>query len=342
MNNLAYFRYSQLNNDDILDFSNPEGNLVISKSSVKSETSLMTANHRLIDLITIYKNLTSSKPVSKESVNRVVDEIIYIIENTKLINYSPFCIYFQVFGYSYSAYMDEKDSMQLEEKRKLLKKILDLYIKNRHGLYMHHGYSDLVLQVNADLASSRRKGKAGIERMEAILLPRGFIRASSIIELRGLRYCYLLPDKGDTKLFDSFLKKNGIKFEFRKSRDNKNPDMLLKINNDYFIIEHKLTNGGGGSQNAEINEIIQFINYDESLGNWHYLSCLQGNYFRKINKSSREPKATGQYLNIFNNLRNHQNNFFVNGKGFEKLITDLTSERNVMEFVNNVNDMVGK
>ena len=134
-------------------------------------------------------------------------------------------------------------------------------------------------------------------------------------------------------MFNRFLKENNIIFEFRKTRDNKNPDMLLKINDEYFIVEHKLTNGGGGSQNAEINEIIQFINYGEENKHWHYISCLQGNFFKKINAENQEPKAASQYKNIVNALNSYPQNYFINGKGFEKFINDFTKEPNIIKEV---------
>ncbi len=101
--------------------------------------------------------------------------------------------------------------------------------------------------------------------------------------------------------------------------------MLFKVNNDFYVLEHKLTNGCGGSQNAEINEIIQFINYTEENKDWHYVSCLQGNFFKKLNENNKEPKSANQYKNVINNLNQNPNNFFINGKGFEKLIHDLVS-----------------
>ena len=48
-----------------------------------------------------------------------------------------------------------------------------------------------------------------------------------------------------------------------------------------FILEHKLTNGEGGSQNQEINEIIAFITQKEDKNNIHYISCLQGDFITK-------------------------------------------------------------
>lgn len=91
MDNKDYFKYSQLNDDDIVDFSKPEGVLVVNKNSNDPETNLMIANHELIELITTYKTIKDDDDfVDPNYVNRIVDKIIYIIENTNLINYSSF------------------------------------------------------------------------------------------------------------------------------------------------------------------------------------------------------------------------------------------------------------
>lgn len=335
MDNKDYFKFSQAHDDDIVDFSKPSGVLVINRDAKEPETALMVANRNLIELITTYKTLRKDLFVDPNYVNRIVDRIIDIVENTNLINYSAFCVYLQVVGYSFSSYNSERNAMTQPEKRELFGQLLDLYIDNRHDIYLYHGYSDQVLQVNSDAASSRRKGKTGIEKMEDVLKPLGFVKAKTIFDLMYKRYCYILPDKGDLDLFNKFLRQNNIVFEFRRTRDNKNPDMFLKIKDDFYILEHKLTNGGGGSQNAEINEIIQFINYEENNDHWHYVSCLQGNFFKKLNSSNLEPKAASQYNNIINNLTNHKGNYFVNGKGFEKLVTDLSYEENIMDVIDN-------
>ena len=44
----------------------------------------------------------------------IIDKIIKIVETTKLINYSSFCVYLQVIGYSYNAYMSEKSKMTID------------------------------------------------------------------------------------------------------------------------------------------------------------------------------------------------------------------------------------
>lgn len=335
VSNIDYFKFSQTHDDEILDESRPEGSLVININPSEPKTPLMKANEKLIDLISKYKEIKDNGTIDDGTKINILDSIINIIENTRLINYSPFCVYFQVIGYSYSAYMNEKDSMTSDEKREKIDFLLNLYIQYRHELYLNHGYSDQILQVLSDAASSKRKGKTGIIKIEEILKPLKFTRAKKMIDLNYQEFCYILPDKGDGKLFDDFLFKHKIAFDFSKVRDNKKPDMLFKIKNDFFILEHKLTNGGGGSQNQEINEIIQFINYEETSNNWHYISCLQGDYFKRINKTNTEPKVVSQYKNITDALSLHPGNYFVNGKGFEKLIKDLVPNDDALVTFNN-------
>ena len=323
MSNRDYFKYSHSHEDEIVDISKQEGVLVISKSTLDPMTKLMKNNHDLIDLITTYETLSIDSQTDKSTLNRVIDKVISIVENADLINYSSFCIYFQVIGYSYSAYMSEKTNMTQDEKRALMEKLVRLYIENRHRMYVSHGYSDQVLQVGSDTASSRRKGKTGIDKTVEMLLPLGFKKADSLAELRKLNLVYILPDKGQLDIFNSYLKEKNIRFEFRETRDSKNPDMLLKIGDNIIIMEHKLTNGGGGSQNAEINEIIQFINYGEQNDKVHYVSCLAGNFFKKLNENNHEPKVESQYRNIISNLKKYPTNYFVNGNGLAHLIEDF-------------------
>ena len=326
MSNRVYFNYSHLHEDEIVDISKQEGVLVISKRTEDPDTNLMVANHNLINLLTTYETLSSDPATDEASLIRIVDRVINIVENTNLINYSSFCIYFQVIGYSYSTYMSEKTNMPLDEKRALMKELIKLYIDNRHGMYLSHGYSDQVLQVSSDTASSRRKSKTGIEKTEDVLLPLGFTKATNLNELRRLDLAYILPDKGQLDIFNNYLRENHIRFEFRETRDSKNPDMLLKVRKHIIIMEHKLTNGGGGSQNAEINEIIQFINYGEDNNNVHYISCLAGNFFKKLNAENHEPKAESQYRNVISNLGRYPNNYFVNGNGLAHLIEDFVND----------------
>ena len=326
-NNLDYFNYSLKNSDEIFDTSNPNGIQVISDNPSGKPTNLMTKNKKLLEYITAYKIARETKNDSFCDV--VIEKIIDILSDTKNINYSPFCNYFQVLGYSYNAFITSK--LSVEEKKEIITTIVEYYIKYRHNLYLSHGYSDICLQINSDISSSRRKGKTGIEKIEETLKSfnkYNFIHCKDTESFLSNDYTYLFPDKGDTKIFDEFIQDNNINFNSRELRDGKNPDMLLKIKNDFFIIEHKLTNGGGGSQNAEINEIISFIKFSESQNkiNLHYVSCLAGNYINSWNESQTANRQTIQFENISKNLNENPANYFVNGKGLSQLIKDYLDE----------------
>lgn len=348
--NIEYFKYSLYNDDTIIDFSNPSGVEVISKSNDLPPKRLQLANNRLIELITAYKVVRSQKNKdTNASVKAIVLEIIDILDHVKLINYSSFCVYFQVLKYSYSAYQTEKRHMSDDDKIELLTQILDMYLENRHNTYLSYGYSDQILQVMSDVASARRNGKTGIKKVESIIIPLGFEKAKSLESLLANNKCYILPDKDGKKLFGKFIRHNQIQFAFSAARDNKYPDLLLKYNKDIFIIEHKMTNGDGGSQNEAINEIINFINQTESNINVHYVSCLQGNFIKALAKDNdighiddefskmdiskvidsniatgnTKNKHEHQYSHVLQNLKRCPQNYFVNGTGLELLIKDI-------------------
>lgn len=319
--NIELFEYSLEHFDEsfdkpinIIDSELGEGTLVISNMSSKEATPLMDSNHRLVDLITTYKTLSSIKGIPSEHIKKVVLEIITMLETVTHINYTAFCQYFQVFGYSWSRYMQvDKNVLTKKEKIELISKILDEYIKHRHDLYFSYGYGDQSLQVVSDSSSSKRLGRSGIDRIIDIL--------------NNFNICkdkYLLPDKGEKEKFLNFLTSNKIEFTFMKSHQKKMPDMLLALDDEIFIIEHKEIRGSGGSQNHSIGELIDFIRQDEKLNNLHYISMLQGDFMkmnlRNVENGKATPKVKKQYEDIKDALRIYKNNYFLNGNGFIELL----------------------
>lgn len=318
MNNLDFFNISTENRKINYNFSNPQGLLVIPQK--KEEINCLTeANHKLINLVTTYKTLKECSPNSND-LDAIVNEIIRILDSTKYINYTAFCVYFQVLRYSYNAY--STTNLSIKEKFDLIKKTLDLYIKNRHDIYLSHGYSDLVLQVMSDASSSRRNGSTGTNNLTSIMELFNIQKANSFECFDSSFSSYILPDRGDSNILKIIIESYKIDFKFQKERENKNPDMVFKLGDDIYIMEHKLTNGNGGSQNMEINEIISFIGYKENAQKIkvHYVSCLQGDYLSKLNKLNEEPKAKAQYRNIISNLKQNPQNYFINEFGLTELL----------------------
>ena len=323
MNNLGYFDFSCQNEDKIIDFSNPEGMLVISKTQEEKPTQLQKANQRLIELIIAYK-IIQENHASQKIIDQILLQVIELLDEINLINYTAFCVYFQVLKFSFSAYKEQKKTLSLQERKEVIKEILDNYIKYRHNIYLSYGYNDQVLQIMSDCSSSRRNGKSGIIKIEEIIIPLGYEKINSLDIFKRKEKAYILPDKGGKKVFNQYLKENKVQFVFGKKRDNKYPDALIKIGEEIFIVEHKMTNGQGGSQNAEINEIISFIAEREKNNKIHYVSCLQGDFIKNLSGEELPLKNKFQYENIVRNLEKNKSNFFVNGKGFEKLMLDYT------------------
>jgi hypothetical protein len=301
--------------DTTFDFSNPKGFQVIAKSINDEKTNLQNANKKLIEYITAYK---VAKEINSQDKDRYLDYIVDLIDNTKYINYSSFCVYFQVCKFSYATFKSIKNK---NDKKYIIDKMLNNYIENRHNTYCSYGYSDQVLQVMSDSSSSRRNSKTGINKIEENIIPFGFKKVKTKDDYLLENKCYILPDKGDANLFHKIINFNKIDFQFKNNRDNKNPDVLLKFNKNIFIVEHKLTNGSGGAQNFEINEIISFIGEKENNKNVSYISCLQGDYINLLTLDS--PKTRIQLNNITKNLTKNKLNFFVNGNGFSLLIKDI-------------------
>ena len=101
---------------------------------------------------------------------------------------------------------------------------------------------------------------------------------------------------------------------------DKEPDIVLKINDKSFIIEAKHIKESGGAQDKQIVELIEFIRYSEELENVHYVSFMDGIYFNnfswakkgdetKVNKQKRQLKSTlfvntSGLLSLFEDLKN--------------------------------------
>lgn len=318
MNNLELFELSLVNSKIKIDFSEPNGFQVIPNNSNETND-LIKANNMLLEYITTYKNVKDSKEVSIEYKNELIYKIINILDNTNYINYSSFCIYFQVLKYSYNSYINS--NLSKEEKMNLIKKIVELYIENRHDLYISHGYSNMSLQVLSDSYSSRRSSQIGTNNLKNIMNLYNFKFVNNYDDFIK-ENTYFFPEN-NVLLLEEILDKNNIDFIERRKRENKNPDLMFKINDQFYILEHKLATGAGGAQNMEVNEIISFIGEVESNKNVHYISCLESDNLSKYLYSNIDPKAKTQYNNIVYNLKNNKNNYFLNEFGLIELLKNI-------------------
>jgi hypothetical protein len=226
---------------------------------------------------------------------------------------------------SYSSYKKLSENEQIH----FLEEVIKNYIEHRHDMYLGYGYTPVTLQVSKDAKAHKQSGPLGIKKVGSILRMSGF-RPLKELDLKNFfsqNLVYIDTDKTGKKLFKEIIKNNNLSFKWGKKSDNKMPDVLFKYKKDLFIIEHKHMKEGGGGQNKQVNEVIQFINYSENHSKMkiHYVTFMDGRYFNLFNdKNFREKsKIPTQVNNIKNALKNNPSNYFVNTAGFKELLKNL-------------------
>ena len=107
--------------------------------------------------------------------------------------------------------------------------------------------------------------------------------------------------------------------ESAADEQDKLPDMVFKYADEFYIVEIKNMKGGGGGQNKQIVEVINFIRYAEQNRHVHYVTFLDGEYSNLLHKSQQR-KIRLQREDIVGCLTRNPGNYFVNTAGFMALL----------------------
>ncbi len=271
---------------------------------------------QLRELITCYCVI---KKLDKDASAKIVDSILNIIVSVDRIQYTEFIAFWKVLDLSYSIFK------KLDNKKQILTELLDKYCERRYKLYDKLGYSNTIVQALYDSGASRKKGDVGIDKVLNILksVIQNPIRATKMNILLGSKIAYFLPDKNDKKLFENFLKSLNIRYKFGSVHQGKRPDIVVKINDKFIIIEAKHIKEKGGAQDKQVLELIEFIKYSEAAHNIHYVSFMDGLYFNNFIFEQTDNKVIRQKEMIEDLLSKNKNNFFVNTVGLKELLKDI-------------------
>lgn len=317
MTNQELFDYSGRNPEPIIDPYYNKGSVVITPTA-KEKNALMLGNERLIELITVFNYLVNSgKPKDDAEVQAVIAKTMKVLDDVDGINFSAFSQFFMVYNSAHSSYLNYTDT----EKREFVYQMLCLFCKERHPLYMSHGYTNSILQVVSDNYSHKRNSKTSIVKILDKMKPYSFKRLSSEDFERSEDF-YILPDKGDSALFNKFKKAYSVEMVSAKSEQDKMPDMLFKFRGQFYIMEMKTMKGSGGGQDKQLVEVINFIRYAEDDERIHYITFMDGEYVNMLFRS-QQPKIRRQYADIVNCLKSNPGNYFVNTAGFVRLMEIL-------------------
>ncbi|MGB9760275.1 MAG: hypothetical protein ACPLZG_10655, partial [Thermoproteota archaeon] len=301
--NIYYWNESLKHPEPVLD------SYYIFDEIIVSDKNLIQKVERLRELIISYCVMIEK---DKNAASKILDEIHSIIISTDKIQYTEFAAFWKVLDISYSVLKE------LTDQKFILEGLLQEYCKRRRKLYDELGYSNVTVQALYDSGASRKKGSSGIEKL-VDLMQKIFSNMSHVKNLHILTTVpigYFLPDKGDKNLFKEFCRKYNIRYEFGKAHQEKEPDIVLKVKDHFFIMEAKHIKESGGAQDKQIVEAIEFIKYSENSNNIHYLSFMDGVYFNNFiwirNDSS---KVSQQKADIEKYLNENKSNFFVNTGG---------------------------
>ena len=317
MNNFDYFNYSKIHPEEPLDPYYAKNMVVIPYDNLRQNT-LTINNAKLLDNITAYGVLLKQGTARDDKkMKKIVEDVINILDTTPNINFSSFSQFFMVYNSNYSLYK----GYPIEKKRAFISEMIERYYIERHQMYLSHGYTNSILQVMCDNYSHKRNSKTGIDKVLNLLSPYNFHPLSSQFFLDSDDCYYFLPDKGDSDIFEAFLDKYDIKMVSRQFEQNKNPDIVFKKGDHFYIVELKTMKEGGGGQNKQVVEFALFIKYSEANPNIHYITFLDGNY-SNILFHDNAPKVKSQRNDIIKALTDNPSNYFVNTKGLMKFFEE--------------------
>lgn len=214
---------------------------VIIKPAGEPETPLMRANREIADQITAYKVATDAGNVTMRST--IIETLVELL-GTEGINNGEFANYWGVFDVSYSSYT----TMSSAERRSFLRDILPRYIASRHAIYQSHGYSPNVLQVRSDSTAHKRSGQLGLRKVESLLAAAGMTKLTNLASVDDFLNgdgVFIRTDSDGKALFKSVLEELGLWFRWSSDRQDKFPDVALRLGGRLSVVEHKHMKEGG-------------------------------------------------------------------------------------------------
>lgn len=287
---------------------------VIIPRTQDEENELTKASTKLINLFTTMSTLNKLNDTTKD--DEIAQEIVKILKKVENIHFFPFNFYCQTQGIIFDVFL----KLPFAEQKRLIKD----YIKDRHEIYLEHGYTKTILQTTCDSYAHKRQGDTGTKKLREQTENHNIKH----IDYKEKNY-YLNPDKGDEKKFKTILKEKNITYPYYTKRNGKLPDLFIKINDNYVIVEHKHMSTYGGHQNNVIVEIKDFI--DEVDENVYYVAYLDGIAFQKYLFTNFDPTGNNKLdltnKNINEIFEKNKRSYMVNTIGFDKLLDELINNK---------------
>ncbi|HED54026.1 MAG TPA: hypothetical protein ENJ00_07470, partial [Phycisphaerales bacterium] len=137
---------------------------------------------------------------------------------------------------------------------------------------------------------------------------------------------FAFPDERTARSgFKEFVRRERIRFLWSRDHNGKIPDLIVNLNGIVLIAEHKHIKEGGGGQDKQIVELIEFIRQNESRADIRYMAFLDGIMFNRLMVRHAQGIAEKQRARIYKSLEEYPENYFVNTAGFKSVIQSGTT-----------------
>ncbi len=200
------------------------------------------------------------------------------------------------------------------------KKITNLYIAKRE---LNDRVPENWVQAIMDSNSSRKKGELGERKLIKFISQKGFEEVNNWEDFHKAKRCVARFSK---ETFSNKEVKENLGIKLKTKKQNKMLDLIIKNNGDFFLLEAKHLNVGGGEQDKQVSELIELLTLKEEKKNIRYISFLDGTYSNsllgEINKRSK--KRIKQRKEIEQYLKKNPNNFWMNTAGFAEFVKNLS------------------
>jgi hypothetical protein len=182
------------------------------------------------------------------------------------------------------------------------------------------------IQAILDSHSSRRKGTAGENKLKLICQQLEFVPVSTWSEMEEKKRAFASFSKSASKDFSLDHVRKKLRITLRMNDPNKAPDLLIKKDNKWLIVEAKHIHISGGAQNKQIQELIDLLAIREKRKDVYYIAFMDGQYSNKIfaqENAKKRTKLWHQREEILQNLKKHPNNYWLNTAGFIQFIKEI-------------------
>ncbi|MGM9970666.1 MAG: hypothetical protein ACI35S_09770 [Anaeroplasma sp.] len=240
----------------------------------------------------------------------IINNIIILI-NDKTLSVTPFVQSFCAYDMTYSLYK----KLNADDQIRFLREILDRFLVDRWKYYKNLNINSIIM-IN-DMHSHKRMAQKGVKKLVDNIKARLKLKEIKSTSLKNKQF--FLPDRLENKKssYVKFLKELDIEED---EKTVKLPDMVVKINDIFYIIEHKHIKENGGGQDKQLNELYNLL--EKKHQKICYIACMDGYLFNRLeqidSESDKKLKDT-----ILAKLEKNENNYFVNVSGLIELFEEV-------------------